>query len=90
MAPSHSARLALAYRQRWYVWLVYLGTPPIYSAISNVPSLKHDLASLTGWGPAFIALELAGASKGVAGISIYLLHVVARPPSLSSTCKLGT
>ncbi len=46
------------------MWLVYLGTPPAYSAISNVPSLKHDLATLTGWGPAFIAVEAAGAAAG--------------------------
>lgn len=47
------------------MWAVYLGTPPVYSAISNVPALKHDLATLSTWGPAFIALEAAGVCEYV-------------------------
>lgn len=53
------------HRRRWYLWAVFLGTPPTYSLISNVPSLKHDLATLSDWGLAFIALEAAGGWKTV-------------------------
>ncbi|GAB4813808.1 hypothetical protein N2152v2_000854 [Parachlorella kessleri] len=64
----------LSSRRRWYVWAVFLGTPPAYSAISNIPGLRHDLAHWARWGPAFIAVE----SVALAGIlGVVLWHLIA-------------
>jgi len=47
-------------RDRWYAGAVFIATPPVYSAISNIPALKHDLVDIATWGPVFIAFWLLG------------------------------
>lgn len=40
--------------------MTFIATPPIYSAISNVAALKHDLADLSTWSGPFILIWTLG------------------------------
>ena len=37
-------------RRQIYWILIFLGTPPVYSAISRIPALQHSLADSSRWG----------------------------------------
>lgn len=44
------AVVCLQCRRRWYFFVVFLGTPPVYSIVSRIPSLQHSLADIPNWG----------------------------------------
>ena len=43
------------------------GTPPVYSALSELPALKHTLVDLEDWGPTFIAVWTVAMALALAG-----------------------
>ena len=51
---EHSRFTWLFSRRRWYAGVTFLATPVVYSAISNVDALKHDLMDLSTWGGPFV------------------------------------
>lgn len=64
-------------QQRWYVWATMLGTPPVYSAISNVGPLKHDLTRLADWGAPFMVLW-STAMCAILAVIVWHIVVVVR------------
>lgn len=64
-------------RQRWYAWATLLGTPPVYSAISNVDALKRDLEHLGAWGLPFIILWSCGMAAIAASVAWHIKRVAA-------------
>ncbi|KAL4433829.1 hypothetical protein ABPG75_000270 [Micractinium tetrahymenae] len=64
-------------RRRWYAWATLLGTPPVYSAISNVDALKRDLAHLGAWGLPFILLWSSGMAAIAATVVWHIRQVAA-------------
>lgn len=80
----------LASRQQWYLWVVYLGTPPVYSAISNVPALKHDLVSLKAWGVAFVLVEVIGLGAILGVVGWHIMKAWLDRPRSDFCCYLAS
>lgn len=43
------------------MWALYIGLPPVYSAISNAPFAKESLNTMSDWSGGMVALVTAGA-----------------------------
>lgn len=79
-----------ARRHRWYAWATLLGTPPVYSAISNVKILKRDLAHLGDWGTPFILLWSLGMSAILGTVAWHVVTVARRrcwPDAVAYICS---
>lgn len=74
--------------ERWPAWLaLYLGTPFVFSAISNVEVLKHSLVDFSTWGYEFVVLEGFGLT---ALLFVVVWHVVeARRASSGNTADFA-
>lgn len=57
---EHSRFRWLYSPKRWYAGVAFLGTPVVYSALSNIDALKHDFADVASWGIPFVALWSTG------------------------------
>jgi hypothetical protein len=71
--PSRAAWLFS--RRRWWFFAVFLGTPPVYSAMSNIPALKHSISAgdpASSWGDAFLTLEATAAAAVALAITWHL------------------
>lgn len=55
-------------RSGWYFIPTFLGTPPVYSLISNVPAFQHSLADIWRWGWGMWTLEIVAVSAALASI----------------------
>ena len=51
-----------ACRRQIYWILIFIGTPPVYSAISRIPALQHSLADVSRWGTGMYILIVFGKS----------------------------
>ena len=65
-SPAHSSHhvlmLFLICRRQIYWILIFIGTPPVYSAISRIPALQHSLADVSRWGAGMYILIIIGES----------------------------
>lgn len=65
-------------RPRWWFPLVLLGTPPVYSLISDIPGLQHSFSDITHWGAAQWVVVVTGLGALVALTAYHIALARAR------------
>lgn len=64
--------LCLYCRRQIYWILVFIGTPPVYAAISRIPALQHSLSDVSKWGGGMYVIIIIVAIVAVTVIAWHL------------------
>ncbi|KAL3153065.1 hypothetical protein ABBQ38_012086 [Trebouxia sp. C0009 RCD-2024] len=68
-------RFAWLFHWRQIYWiLIFIGTPPVYSAISRIPALQHSLADVSRWGAGMYILIIVVA---MVALTVIIWHLYA-------------
>ncbi len=68
-------RFAYLFHWRRIYWIViFIGTPPVYAAISRIPALQHSLSDVSRWGAGMWILIIFVA---IVAVTVIVWHLYA-------------